>query len=213
MPLAPKAVRDETPLLRRKLRAATAKARTRASRYERVRRRAAAAERERNEAQRRVRQLAGLVRSLGGNPDAETPFPTTWEDFVPWCEENLAGRLVLAASASRELGRAEFDDVGLAARCINWLANDYRDARLRGGDPQLRGRIDDTEGGVFNLPCGGDSFECSWNGRRHQVEWHIKRGANTRDPRRCLRIYYFWDEETGRVVVASMPAHRRSAIS
>ena len=206
-------VRDEAPSLRRKLRAASEKARTRASRYERVKQRAAAAERERDEARRRAQQLAGLVRSLGGNPDAETPFPTIWEEFAPWCEETLANRLVLAGSARRELGGAEFEDVSLAARCLNWLAADYRDARLRGGDPQLRGRIDEIADGVFNLPCGGDSFECSWEGRRHHVEWHIKRGANTRDPRRCLRIYYFWDEETRRVVVASMPAHRRSAVT
>ena len=206
-------VRDEAPSLRRKLRAASEKARTRASRYERVKQRAAAAERERDEARRRAQQLAGLVRSLGGNPDAETPFPTIWEEFAPWCEETLANRLVLAGSARRELGGAEFEDVSLAARCLNWLAVDYRDARLRGGDPQLRGRIDEIADGVFNLPCGGDSFECSWEGRRHHVEWHIKRGANTRDPSRCLRIYYFWDEETRRVVVASMPAHRRSAVT
>ena len=209
---ARRTVRDEVPLLRRKLRAATEKARSRASRYERAKQRAAAAERERDDARRRARQLAGLVRSLGGNPDAETPFPTSWEEFSPWCEENLAGRLALTGSARRELGGAEFEDVSLAARCLNWLAIDYRDVRLRGGDPQLHGRID-IDDGVFNLPCGGDNFECSWEGRRHRVEWHIKRGANTRDPRRCLRIYYFWDEETHRVVVASMPAHRRSAVT
>lgn len=204
-------VRDETPLLRRKLRAATEKARTRASRYERAKRRADAAERERDAAHLRARQLEGLVRSLGGNPDAEIPFPTTWEEVASWCEQNLASRLTLAAPARRELGGADFEDVSLAARCLNWLAFDYRDTRLRGGDPQLHGRIDDIADGVFNLPCGGDSFECSWEGRNHRVEWHIKRGANTRDPRRCLRIYYFWDQANRQVVVASMPAHRRSA--
>ncbi len=206
-----KAARDELPLLRRKLRTATEKARMRATRYERVKRRAVTAERQRDEARRRAEQLAGLVRALGGNPDADTPFPATWEEFAPWCEENLDGRLVLAGSARRETGGAEFEDVGLAARCLNWLAADYREARLRGGAPQLHGRIDNIADGVFNLPCGGDAFECTWRGRRRRVEWHIKCGANTRDPRRCLRIYYFWDEESRQVVVASMPAHRRSA--
>jgi len=59
--------------------------------------------------------------------------------------------------------------------------------------------------------CGGDSFECVWNGSRHTVDWHIKNGTGTRDPRRCLRIYYFWDDDARSVVVASMPAHRRTA--
>ena len=35
-------------------------------------------------------------------------------------------------------------------------------------------------------------------------------GGNTRDPRRCLRIYYFWDEESQMVVIATMPAHIRT---
>ena len=204
---------DQVPLLRRKLRAATEKARARASRYERAKRRAAVAERERDRAQRRSEQLAGLVRSLGGNPDADTPFPTTWEEFAPWCDENLADGLVLAPSARRELRRARFEDVSLAARCLRWLAVEYRDARLRGGEPTLHGRVEGMAGGVFNRPCGGDAFDSSWDDRRHRVEWHLKSGANTRDPRRCLRVYYFWDEETRRVVVASMPAHRRSSVT
>ena len=204
---------EDAPLLRRKLRAATIKARTRGSRYEQARRRAEAAERERDEARKRAEQLAGLVRSLGGNPDAATPFPTRWDEFAPWCDESLVGRLTLTSTARRELSGAEFEDIGLAAACLNWLAGDYRNGRLRGRDPALHGRISDLEDGVYNLPCGGDSFDCSREGRRHRVEWHIKRGANTRDPRRCLRIYYFWDEEARQVVVASMPAHRRTGVT
>lgn len=150
---------------------------------------------------------------MGGNPDAAVPFPTTWDEFAAWCDEHLAGRLALAGSARREVAGAEFGDVSLAARCLGWLAGEYRDGRLRGGNPRLHGRIDDIEDGVFNVPCGGDSFECSWDGRTHTADWHIKRGANTRDPRRCLRIYYFWDERARQVVVASMPAHRKSSLS
>ena len=204
---------EEMPLLQRKLKQARDKARTRANRYEQARQRADAAERERDEFRRRAEQLAGLVRTLGGDPDAEVPFPTGWDEMAAWCDESLAGRLSLTGSARRELGGAEFLDVGLAAQCLMWLGHEYRDGRIRGGDPELHGRIGDIDDGVFNLPCGGDSFECTWDGRRHTVDWHIKRGANTRDPRRCLRIYYFWDDDTQQVVIASMPAHRRNALS
>ena len=211
----PEAATDasEAPAFHRRLRAAREKARVRANRYERARKRADAAERKRDDAVRRAEQLAGLVRILGGNPDADIPFPTSWSEFGQWCEEHLKGRLALTGSARRELEGARYADVGLAAQCLNWLAHDYREGRLRGGDPELHGRIDGIEGGVFNVPCGGDSFECSWDGRSHTVDWHIKRGANTRDPRRCLRIYYFWDQRTRRVVVAAMPGHRRSGLS
>ncbi len=206
------AAAEEVPL-RRKLKQARDKARSRGNRYEQAKQRADTAERERDELRRRAEQLAGLVRSLGGDPDAEIPFPSAWDEVAEWCDESLAGRLSLTGSARRELGGAEFLDVGLAAECLSWLAHEYRDGRVGGGDPELHGRISEIDNGVFNLPCGGDAFECTWDGRRHTVDWHIKRGANTRDPRRCLRIYYFWDEGAQRVVVASMPAHRRNALS
>ena len=213
MPGAPEIAVGETPALRRKLRAARETARVRRGRYEQAKKRAERAERQRDDALRRAEQLAGLVRAMGGNPDADIPFPTEWGEFAAWCDEHLAGRLVLTGSARHELNSAKFADVALVARCLQWLAGGYRDGRLEGGNPQLHGRIDDVDDGVFNVPCGGDTYECSWDGRTHTVEWHIKRGANTRDPRRCLRIYYFWDERTRQVVVASLPAHRKSPMS
>lgn len=196
----------------RRLRAARETATARAKRYERVRKRVVAVEQERDEALKRAEQLAGLVRVLGGDPDAGIPFPTTWAEFAPWCDESLRGRLVLTGAARRELDGARFADVDLAARCLNWLAGDYRTGRVNGGNAGLHGRIAGIEG-TFNVPCGRDSFEHIWDGRRHTVNWHIKRGANTRDPRRCLRIYYFWDEQARQVVVAAMPGHRKNALS
>jgi len=202
----------ESPGPSRRLRAARETATARARRYDRVKKRVVAAEQERDEALKRAEQLAGLVRVLGGDPDTRIPFPTTWADFAAWCDESLGGRLVLTGAARRELDGARFGDVDLAARCLNWLAEEYRTGRLNGGNASLRGRIDGIDG-AFNVPCGRDSFEHFWDGRRHTVNWHIKRGANTRDPRRCLRIYYFWDEHARQVVVAAMPGHRKNALS
>ncbi len=199
--------------LLRQLNAARETAQQRTRQYERTRRRAEQAERERDEAARRAEQLAGLVRSMGGDPDTSVPFPTTWDEFGTWCDEFLAGRVTLTGSARRELGAAEFADVSLAAQCLCWLGGEYRDGRLKGGNSRLHGRISDIAGSVFNVPSGGDTFDCLWCEENYSVDWHIKVGGNTRDPRRCLRIYYFWDEDRRQVVVASMPGHRRSAVS
>jgi hypothetical protein len=184
-----------------------------ARRYTSTKRRAEAVERERDVARKRAEQLAGLVRAMGGDPDVEVPFPTTWRDFATWCDECLKGRLVLAPPARRALSDTQFQDVGLAARSLMWLAGDYRLGRLQGGNPQLHGSISDVDGAIFNAPCGGDSFKFRWEGENRQVEWHIKRGANTRDPRRCLRIYYFWHRTSQQVVIASMPGHRKTTTS
>ena len=115
--------------------------------------------------------------------------------------------MLLSPRARREVTAPTFADVSAAARCLLWLANEYRDRRLQGGDGDLRLKL---EGGLANERCGADTFQIDWQGVRTNVEWHIKNGGNTRDPTRCLRIYYFWDEAGQQVVIASMPGHLRS---
>ena len=202
----------ETGRARREPGTSTGASRTLASRYRESRRRADRAERERDKALNRAAQLADMVRALGGNPDSVTSFPTHWEQFEPWCEEHLGECVSLSGAARRELHNAEFEDVGLAARCIHWLAHHYRDECLRGGDPHRHGHIARIGGGVVNRPCDADCFECNWGGRNHRVEWCLQCGADARDPRRSLRIYYFWDDDTQRVVVASMPPHGKASV-
>lgn len=131
-------------------------------------------------------------------------LPATWKEFPAWCGEHLADRLILSPRARNTIKKTQYEDVETAAKCLLWLAGDYRRARLDGAGDDLRGPI---ESGLWNDRCGGDSFPFDWNGRRVEVEWHVKNGGNTTDPARCLRIYYFWDEASRRVVVASMPDH------
>jgi len=73
--------------------------------------------------------------------------------------------------------------------------------------------IASADNGIRNAHCGGDQFDLDWQGRRYTADWHIKSGGNTHDPTRCLRIYYFWDSETQQIVIADMPAHRRTALT
>jgi hypothetical protein len=102
---------------------------------------------------------------------------------------------------------ALFEDIQLAARCLLWLANEARDRRLSGGG-SLRDEL--VENGIYNNHCGEDQFDLQWQGQRYTADWHIKNGGNTRDPKRCLRIYYFWDPATQQIVIADMPGHRRT---
>jgi len=66
------------------------------------------------------------------------------------------------------------------------------------------------EQGIENAPCGADTFKFDFHDNRLEADWHVKSGGNTHDPVRCLRIYYAWDETTQHIVVAEMPAHRRT---
>lgn len=155
----------------------------------------------------RIQQLTGQIKARGGELDVGASLPTTWSEFADWCDRVLSGRVVLEALARREVRSAQFDDPQTAARCLLWLADEYRDSRISGGDGDLRKPVED---GIHNDRCGADSFDYTGINGRVTVEWHIKNGGNTRDPRRCLRIYYCWDEVNRIVTVVSMPGHRRT---
>ncbi len=159
------------------------------------------------------RPAGGAAEDGAAEPAGKTvpPPPASWDGFAGWCETHLGDRLALSPRACNSIKKARYEDVELAAHCLAWLAGDYRRARLEGAGNSLQGPVP-AGSGVRNDRCGGDSFEFDWQGKRLQADWHIKSGGNTRDPARCLRIYYCWheDDRGGQVVVADMPAHVRS---
>ena len=157
----------------------------------------------------RVQHLTAELRARGDDPDSAVPLPDSWSAFTEWCDRHLVGRVVLSPRARRAITGAQFQDVASAAGCVRWLANEYRERRVNGGDGNdLRVAL---QPGIRNDRCGADSFRFSWQGHGFDVEWHVKSGGNTRDPARCLRIYYLWDEANQQVVIASMPGHIRTA--
>ena len=171
------------------------------------RERADAAEEIANASAFRIQNLLGQMQKTGAPVADQAPLPRQWEDFADWCSTALAGRVVLADQARRNVRSPEFQDVQLAARVLVWLANVLVPRRLDGGGPLTNAVV---EPGIINAPCGADTFTFDWRGRRYEADWHIKNGGNTRDPSRCIRVYYAWDPATNQVVVADMPAHRRT---
>ncbi|MDA8230386.1 MAG: hypothetical protein M0006_03515 [Magnetospirillum sp.] len=158
----------------------------------------------------RIQQLLDQLKERGESPDTNIPLPMSWDQFADWCEQNLIGRVLLSPRARREIKAPLFSDPSTAAKWLLWLANEYRNRRLNGGDGDLRVQV---EGGIQNDRCGADSFQFEWQGTRYDVEWHVKNGGNTRDPSRCLRIYYFWDDASQQIVIASMPSHVRTGVT
>ena len=155
----------------------------------------------------RVQMLEATLLNRGLEQDVDLALPNGWDDFADWCDEVLAGRLVLASQARRGIKKRIFNDPTLAARCLVWLASTCRMHRLDGGGNLANISIQE---GIENAHCGTDTFEFDWQNRCLTADWHVKNGGNTRSPERCLRIYYCFDEQTQQIVVADMPAHRRS---
>ncbi|HZT26865.1 MAG TPA: hypothetical protein VFA57_14290, partial [Pseudolabrys sp.] len=179
------------------------------SEHKRAEERAETAEEQSRASAFRVQQLIEQIKAAGSSVDSNIELPKSWQEFGNWADVNLAGRVVLAPQARRQVRSPEFADVAVAARCLLWLATACRERRMKGGEGSLREEI--VEDGIRNAHCGADQFDLDWQGQRQTADWHIKNGGNTRDPKRCLRIYYFWHEPTQQIVVAEMPAHRRTA--
>jgi hypothetical protein len=156
----------------------------------------------------RIQQLLGRLADVGSSDVVSCELPTSWSDFANWCDVQLAGRVVLSPTARRSVRDPEFEDCQQAARCLLWPSTECHEHKTRGGGT-LRDEV--VEPGVRNSLCGEDQFDLDWQGQRYTADWHIKSGGNTRDPRRCLRIYYFWHDATQQIVIADMPAHRRTS--
>ena len=202
-----KAAQSQIDALRQDLTRATGETEQWMSEYEDADEKAKILEQQLRSAQFRNQQLLGQLKARGGEPDADISLPENWNAFAEWCDDALSDRVTLSSKARREVKYAAFDEPQTAARCLLWLANEYRDSRLNGSTGDLRKPL---ESGIQNDRIGGDSFTVKWNDCNVLVEWHIKNGGNTHDPRRCLRIYYFWDEDSQTVVIATMPAHIRT---
>jgi hypothetical protein len=182
-----------------------------ASEHSKAEQRAQAAEAQQRASAFRIQQLLDQIEAIGKATDSDISLPESWRDFANWCDVNLSGLVALSPAARRSVRSPKFSDFSLAARCLLWLANNGRDSRLNGADRSLQD--EPVEDGVRNAHCGNDAFDFSWQGNQYTADWHIKNGGNTRDPSRCLRIYYTWDPETRQIVIADMPQHRRTGAS
>lgn len=176
--------------------------------HEKERARAELSESQAQKSAYRIQQLANQLKAKGDDPDEDITIPKNWQELPGWCDEQLAGRLVLTSSAHRGVRGPAFADVETAARCLLWLASECRDQRINGGGGSLNNMT--IMDGIQNASCGADTYEFDWNGRRFSADWHIKNGGNTRDPIRCLRIYYCFDPQTQQIIVSDMPAHLRT---
>ena len=176
--------------------------------YEKERARAELSESQAQKSAYRIQHLTDQLTSKGNDPDHDIGLPSSWSELADWSDLNLAGRLVLTPSAHRGIRKPLYQDIETAARSLLWLATDGRNQRINGGSGNMS-NVPIMEG-IQNASCGADTYDFDWNGRRFSADWHIKNGGNTRDPNRCLRIYYCFDPQTQQIIVSDMPAHRRT---
>lgn len=155
-------------------------------------------------------------------PDNAIKIPDKFEEMANWVQEHLTGRLVLHPRAIRGLKDAIYEDVKLAYKALLLLANEYRNMRLGSCEKEVydgkcmalelrdsqsiseerAGEEDDTY--FVKYPFGSS--------RNRFLERHLRKGS-TKNDRLCFGIYFFWDEDTGQVVVGWLPSHLQNRLT
>ena len=165
---------------------------------------------------------AHLIRQNGESPDAEIPIPDNYKVMGEWVKEHLAGRLVLLPRAERAASKAEYTEVGMVYRALLILANEYRDSRMgTGTDKAFRDALAqygmDFSGSIDKGRAGqeGDTYYVNYpigTSQRVFLQFHLERGTR-HENRYCMRIYFFWDNDTNQVVVGWLLSHLSNRIS
>ncbi|WP_157678468.1 hypothetical protein [Mesorhizobium sp. WSM1497] len=170
-------------------------------------------------------RLVGLEKKIISDlPTVKITYPRDLESIEDWADEYFLGRLKITPRAQRDAKDAAFLDIQLVYRCLEYLATEFWEMKTEGGNDLLQKNADTLAGlGVHNESSGaehllkeqGGTFEIQWgaNNRKRLLDMHLQNGGNTRDPARCLRIYYFWDDDTQQVVVGSLPSHLNTRAS
>jgi hypothetical protein len=138
------------------------------------------------------------------------------------CNDRWAGKLVFALNSrsDRDYPYARPHEV---ERAFDWLATTYRDAMTDSrsvSHEDLNISLRETAGWHFRPHQSATTvgrfrewYECSWNGRRHQVLSHIGRGDTKRMAENAIRIGFTWDREHELIVIGFIGQHQRTTQS
>jgi hypothetical protein len=168
--------------------------------------------------------LSHYIQSLRGEKSSSTDdnsitLPSSYADVERWISEHYPDRLVLSSKAQRGLKKAVYEDVDKVYKVLILLATKYYDMR-KGVISRADFDIACSDIGVSESPSisgvaageRGEEYYCLYGGVKRLMERHITDGTN-RDPRYCLRVYFFWDDDDEAVVLGSLPEHLDTRIT
>lgn len=152
----------------------------------------------------------------------EIEIPTSFNDMAAWCEVYLNGRVYLHPRAERAIEKAEYKNPQLVYRALLALGFEYRDSRLgKCSEKAFKARCSELgiqkRGSITKSRAGqeGDTYYINYpfhTSNQRLLQWHLVKG-NSRQKVFCMRIYFFWDEDSKLVVVGHLPGHLNNRVS
>jgi hypothetical protein len=151
--------------------------------------------------------------------DVPEPAVTDLSGLPEWAAQN-SHRITVMPRALGAAKKAVYENPATVYAALELLAGAYRDSRmgtinreafedaLKSTGLQLRGSAGQTGLGGNT----GEDYHISWNGRRRVMDMHLAKGSG-RDPRFCLRVYFFWDDDTQKAIVGWLPSHLDNSLT
>ena len=151
------------------------------------------------------------------------PIHDSYAELPKWVDSYFSDRIFLHPRAIRELKHAAFEKIALVYEAIRLLAEAYWSMRANQAPSQRQTLSENWEAGVQKLSLEYNAQSIAENrlgefreaytitysiGQRRQqiLGPHLKYG-NTKDDRRCMRIYFIWDDDRQLIVIGHLPSH------
>lgn len=150
--------------------------------------------------------------------------PQKHTEVVEWAQQQFADRLVMHKRTETLLAKktAWGVDLGLLCDALDFLATDYWEQRFkqlpvdemnRRCSAKYQRPFDVSRLGDMTVEFTPGEYKVKYRmtgtekAREYPLNWHLKVGN---DPENLLRIYFFHDDKSRKLVIGSLPEHLRA---
>ncbi|MBS0212556.1 MAG: hypothetical protein JSR26_05160 [Proteobacteria bacterium] len=180
---------------------------------------------------RRLRfRLSASHRDTGADvdtPDAEVPqgpvYPNTWDGIEDWVAAHCEGRVVVLPQAIKMARDSSYPDIAFTYQVLEFLAKRYVPMRQRSTtDTEAFDAFEaaKAELGVEVAKVGNavrqrrykHEYKRTYEGRTVTLDQHVKRGVGF-DPASIYRLYFAYDNNSGKAIVGAFPGHLTNSIT
>lgn len=189
-----------------------------------------ATRRERDGAIEETRQLRyQLSNQWDNNGDSEANladesyYPDNWDELEDWVEIYGDNKLILLPQAVKAAKESQFKDVPFAYKAMEYLVRYYIPMKTRGKD-DIQPFHDEKQAlerlGLEREPVGSalddhrykHEYRRQYDGRTIMLDDHLKWGKGF-DPAVIFRLYFYYDEDTAKVIIGHLPTHLTNRIT
>lgn len=167
---------------------------------------------------REVQQALAQKGTLFEEIPQEDPLPQELAYLPMWAQAHSEQVVILPRAFSGAKRSLYHDDADIY-QALDFLAGPYWAFRAGRLEPEAYQKALHESGlkiagsaSYITATTERSSYFVQYRKRQCLLDWHIVKGGG-RDPRYCLRIYFFWDGEEQKVVIGWLPTHLDNSLT